>query len=108
MKLHLVIASHSGEPLPAGRPLVVEVRDIEYEDAPAHVLERLRTTIPDNATSVDVTIDVATPTRSAIVWAHVDADADGRVSAGDYITVESYPLPADNQRPLAIRIKPIR
>jgi hypothetical protein len=27
------------------------------------------------------------------VWAHVDVDRDGKVSAGDYLTVQSFPLP---------------
>jgi hypothetical protein len=47
--------------------------------------------------------------RAAItstVWAHVDCDRDGRVSQGDLITTESFPIPPDGSA-LTVRVRAI-
>lgn len=107
MPLLLTIVGYADEMLPAGRPLVVELRDTLYEDAPAAVLQRLRTTVPEGATSVALKFDVSLPVDGATIWAHIDSDADGLLSAGDYVSVESYPLPVGGRPMLTVKVRRI-
>jgi hypothetical protein len=41
------------------------------------------------------------------VWAHIDTDSDGRVSRGDYINVQSFPVPAGSNPRLPVVLKRI-
>jgi hypothetical protein len=42
------------------------------------------------------------------VFAHIDVDGDGAISAGDFITTESFPLVAsDAQTPLRVRVRKV-
>ena len=109
MKLQLTIVSAGGEPLPPGSRLRVELRDTSFADAPAVVVTKVdddRARRPGRTTSVSVPMDVTTVPDGSTVWAHVDVDRDGRVSKGDLISVESYPVTATTQK-TTIRLKKV-
>jgi hypothetical protein len=91
----------------SGSPLVVEVRDTSLADAPAVTLERRRTAAPARARSVTVTFSMETIPDGTTAWAHLDADRDGRVSPGDYITVQSYPVLGSARQALTLRLKKV-
>jgi uncharacterized lipoprotein YbaY len=92
MSLWLDIASADGTELPPGSALRIEVRDASWADGPARVLHRVETRTPSRALLFPVELRLEAFSPDAIVWIHLDADGDGRVSAGDYITTQSYPL----------------
>ena len=85
----------------AGDPVRVEVRDTSLADAPSRlvaaadtVLERVGGGLAATAT-LDVDDDEATPGADLTVWARCRARSApdrGRVTPGDWITMESYPL----------------
>ena len=108
MTLQLTIVSGRGEPLPPGSQLKVELRDTSFADAPAVVGKKLDTTVPKTraTTSVSMKMDVTTVPDGATIWAHIDVDRDGRVSSGDLISVESYPV-TQATRQLTIRLKKV-
>jgi hypothetical protein len=41
------------------------------------------------------------------VWVHLDVDRDGRVSKGDYITVQSYPAAVSGSQEMNIQLKKV-
>jgi uncharacterized lipoprotein YbaY len=108
MILQLTIVSAGGEPLPPGSPVRVELRDTSFADAPAVLAKRVERTVPKTGrtTSVSVPIDVAKVPEGSTVWAHIDVDRDGRVSKGDLISVESYPVTSSTQK-TTIRLKKV-
>lgn len=107
MQLKLTIVGAAGEMLPSGR-LYVETRDVSFEDAPARVLERLQTIVPESTKAFPVDMRIAAPPPDGtILWVHIDADGDGRLSAGDYVTMESYPLSARGPASMTVRVKRI-
>ena len=77
----------------AGTPVVVQVRDTSLQDARATILGEGRGVVTAGGSGRLAAVEVkardagGTPT----VWVHVDTDRDGRVSRGDYVTVQSYP-----------------
>jgi uncharacterized lipoprotein YbaY len=110
VELFLNIVDSSGEPLPAGSPLTVEVRNTSLADAPAIMLHRLRTVVPPatRTTALPVRLELASVPDGTTVWVHVDTDGDGRVSEGDLITVESYPVRSAPTQTLTVRVKKVR
>jgi uncharacterized lipoprotein YbaY len=108
MTLQLTIVSAGGEPLPPGSPMRVELRDTSFADAPAVVVKKIETTVPKTGrtTSVSMPMDLTTVPDGSTVWAHVDVDRDGRVSKGDLISVESYPVTSTTQK-TTIRLKKV-
>jgi len=109
MELFLNIVAFGGEPLPAGSPLKVEVRDTSLADAPAIVLHQLRAVVPraTRTTALPVKLEMASVPDGATVWVHVDTDRDGRVSKGDLVTVESYPVTSAPSQTLTVRVKEV-
>ena len=103
MTIHLTL--ESAEPLPRGKPLRIEVRDTSLADAPAVLLDRVDRTVPKAASSIPLTLTTDSVPRGATLWVHVDVDEDGRVSEGDFITMESYPLDARAEQSIAIRVR---
>src|SRR5205807_3771397 len=88
------IESDDAETPPSGSPLRVEIRDVGLADAKATVVGRADAALrPLGRHLATVSIDVAHLPRHTTIWAHVDVDRDGRVSAGDYITTQSFPVP---------------
>lgn len=109
MKLQLKITSFDGEPLPAGSRVNVEVRDTSLADAPSVSLKRANANVPraGRTTAIPLSMEIAAVPRGTTVWAHVDVDRDGRVSKGDYVSVESYPVDNTPMQSLAIRVKKV-
>jgi len=52
-------------------------------------------------------LDAGSIVDGTTIWAHVDVDRDGRVSTGDFITVQSYPVTDRGQHELTIRLKQV-
>ena len=94
-------------PLPPGSSVAVEIRDTSLADAPAIVLHRVTVDVPKAGRTMKVTVPItlATVPDGTTVWAHVDADRDGRVSKGDYVSVESYPVASVQS--LTVRVKKV-
>ncbi len=109
MDLLLTIKTLGDEPLPAHCPLIVEVRDTSLADVPSTLVKKVVAVVPSEvaAGGIQVRMELASVPDGATVWAHVDADRDGRVSRGDWLTVESYPVARTGSQALIIRVKRI-
>jgi hypothetical protein len=82
-------------PRASGSLLHVYLEDTTYADAPARVL--LHTTRPadppgDGTLVIDIDPPAIPENVVCTVRAHVDLDGDNAISAGDYITMETYLL----------------
>lgn len=110
MELLINIVGFAAEPLPAGSPITVEIRDTSLADAPAIILHQLRSTVPSAGTTmaVPVRLGLAAVPDGTTVWVHVDTDRDGRVSQGDFVTVESYPVTSEPTQSLTVRVKKVQ
>jgi uncharacterized lipoprotein YbaY len=88
------VAVEGSERPPIGVPVNVEIRDVGLADAPAVTLGKAKGAVRGRK-GILATVNVEVPVlaRHAAVWAHVDVDRDGRLSAGDFITVQSFPVP---------------
>jgi hypothetical protein len=84
---------------PSGSPLRVEVRDTSLADVEAPLVVEKRAVVAGELSGWLQTVDLEIPDgalepRSRFsVFVHVDVDADGALSAGDFITTRSYPIP---------------
>lgn len=94
---------------PTGTPLTVQVRDVTYEDASAEAVATSETHVAGELGSWigTVELEVASPPGRATVWVHADVDGDGRVSKGDYITMESFPLPSGDEVRVPVRLRKV-
>jgi hypothetical protein len=110
MELLINILALGGEPLPAGSPIILELRDTSFADAPAQTLHRLNARVPaaGNAVSVPMKTALAGVPAGTTLWVHVDSDGDGRVSRGDFVTVESYPVRSAPTQSIAVRVKKVQ
>lgn len=105
----LVVEVTTDDPagLPAGSPVVVQVRDTGLQDVIAPtVAEGRATAAAPAAASVPVELDLEDGPGERGVWAHVDADRDGRVGPGDLVTTESFPVPPGATR-MTVRVRPV-
>ncbi|NGZ98257.1 MAG: hypothetical protein CV089_19390 [Nitrospira sp. WS110] len=109
MELFLNIVDFGGQPLPAGKPLKVEIRDTSLADAPAVTLHQMTTVVPPTTRTVvlPVKLELASVPVGTTVWVHVDMDGDGRVGKGDLVTVESYPVASIPRQTLTVRVKKV-
>lgn len=105
MDLWLDIVAADGTELPPGSALRVEVRDASWADGPARVLHRIDTRTPSQAPVFPVELRLDAVASGAIVWAHLDADGDGKVSVGDYITTQSYPLASHDGARMRVELR---
>jgi hypothetical protein len=107
--MHVIveITSHDEERPPIGASIRVEARDTTYEDAPAEVVGSAAGEVRETLGELLDTVELSLWRRpdSCVVWVHVDVDGDGRISAGDYITMVAYPIPPaeDAVVPVAVR-----
>jgi uncharacterized lipoprotein YbaY len=89
-----VVAEGPDQPA-SGAPLNVEIRDVGLADAAAVTLARATGTVRHRQDVLGtVKVNVPALPRHAAVWVHIDVDRDGRVSTGDFITVQRFPVPA--------------
>src|SRR5438045_3746378 len=96
----VVVRSQGPEALPLGAPVIVEIRDVLYEDEPATVAARAAGAVtgpwPGDPTGIArIEVELQTPPEAGIVFVHVDLDGDGRLSIGDLVTMQSYPVPRE-------------
>ena len=73
---------------PAGSPVLVRILDTTMQDVDAPVLAEARSFW--GAGPVELDFDPP-PGADSTVSVHIDADRDGTVSEGDFITMQSYP-----------------
>ena len=92
-----------------GAPVRVEVRDVTLQDVASTTLARRDTAVSSTVGPVaTVELEVG-PHRGGdrTVWAHVDADGSGRVSKGDYVTTQSYPVPANGEGKVVVEVRQV-
>lgn len=107
--MEVVIAAGLERP-PAGVPLRVEVRDTSLEDTEAPLVAENWARVARAQSTWLQTVELEFPeagldprTRLS-VFVHVDVDSDGRMSKGDFITTQSYPVPHHRDRESHIRV----
>jgi uncharacterized lipoprotein YbaY len=94
---------------PVGSPVRVEVRDTSLADAPSITVGAAEGQVRGQLGSWLETVEVETqdlPPQST-VWVLVDVDRDGRVSRGDFVTTESYPVPRAAEPRVSVRVRPV-
>jgi hypothetical protein len=115
-RLSVTVVLEGGEPPPPGTTLRVEVRDVAYADAPAEVLGAAATEVAGAVAGASaearpvlgaVTCEVERAPEMGVVWCHIDVDGDGRVSAGDYITTQSWPVPPGGAGEMTVTVRRI-
>jgi hypothetical protein len=93
-----------------GSRVVIELRDTSLEDAPAITMEAAEGVVAPGRGPLLATVELLPPRAPLTVWAHVDADGDGRVSVGDLVTMESFLVPSPEQAParIAVTVRQVR
>lgn len=96
MQLTIEIATADEPGPPAGAPVIVQLRDAGVADAESVIVtearaESCQARAGDAIARVQIDVREGS-TAHAIVWVHVDVDADGEISKGDFITMQSYPV----------------
>jgi len=112
MRVTVVVTVEGNDRPPLGSPLRVEVRDISMADAAAKVMCAADARVgPGQIVALGpsvlakVACEFPVAPDMGVVWAHVDVDGDGRVSVGDYITKESYPLPTAGDATVTVQVR---
>jgi len=86
----------SGEAPERASAVYIRVEDVSYSDAPAKVFaeEVLRDVRISGREPLSFSLPVGdpSPTDEYSVSVHVDVDGDGKISPGDFISVQSYPV----------------
>ena len=104
MTLQVTITSDTT--LPAGKPVRVEVRDTSVADAAAIVVTSQTARVPPSGEPLVVTLQLDRVESGYTIWAHVDTDSNGRVSKGDLITMESYPVARSGEQ-TTVRVRSV-
>jgi hypothetical protein len=107
MALTLNVDFEGGERPPAGSPVRVEARDMSLADADPEVIGQASGEVVAGYGSRLAVLQIVPSGRPATstLWAHVDCDRDGRVSKGDLITTESFPIPSQDDTELTVRVR---
>jgi hypothetical protein len=108
--LEITIEVEDERPPPVGTYLRVEARDVSLADAPALVLDgvdaRVEAAVPGVACVIaHATLALERVPETGTVWVHCDVDGDGRVSVGDFITMQSYPFPPGGSGAITVRLR---
>ena len=92
-----------------GAPIHVEVRDTSLADAPATTVSATDGVVRGQLGSWLDTVELDVPRLPVhgTVWAHVDADRDGRVSRGDFITTAAYPVSPGEETRVAVTVRKV-
>jgi uncharacterized lipoprotein YbaY len=91
---------------PEGAPLVIQVLDTTYADAPSRLLDEAKSSVQGGQGPLLRTVELGyQPTGAAQhrVRAHVDVDRDGAVSRGDFVTTAAYPVRSDETVRVAVK-----
>jgi hypothetical protein len=96
---------------PAGAPVVVQLRDTTFQDVAHPVLAEAHGHVAaepgERLAALELDLPAAAPT-SITAWAHVDADDDGRVSRGDYVTTAAHAVTdSDAGTPLRVTVRQV-
>jgi uncharacterized lipoprotein YbaY len=106
------IVFDEGEAPFEGATVYVRLEDVSRADAASTVVaEQTLRGIASSQGPVlfRLTGEPLDPQASYTVSAHVDVDGDGMVSAGDYLTMESYPVSAQSVgEELTVRVRRIQ
>jgi uncharacterized lipoprotein YbaY len=114
VKVDVLVDEAAGERPPRGTPLHVELRDTSLADAPAVVLAHADTVVAEDSgprlASVELPEAEDRLPSGLTVWAHADLTGSGEVEKGDYITMQSHPVPSPEQQParLGVTVRPVR
>lgn len=94
---------------PLGTEVTVQVRDVTLADASSELVAETKAKVRGQVGNWLDTVELEVPRRPAAstIWAHADVDADGRVGKGDFITMESFPLPAGEEVRVPITIRKV-
>ena len=85
---------------PVGAPLRLEVRDTALADVESPLVAETRAEVAAGESSTLQSVELEIPDASVdprgrlTAFVHVDVDADGALSPGDFITTQSFPVPA--------------
>jgi uncharacterized lipoprotein YbaY len=96
--LVIEVETEEGPRPPAGAAVIVQVRDTSRADTEAPLVAEGRAQVSGERSSSLATVELEIPGAAIdprvrlTVFAHVDVDGDGALSAGDFITTRSYPL----------------
>lgn len=93
----------------SGSVVVVQVRDTSLQDVAAPIRGEGRTRLgPRQGRHLAlVEVPVANGQGELTVWALIDVDGDGRVSKGDYVTMQSYPVPTGSAPYVTVAVRPV-
>lgn len=97
----------AGDRPPDGSPVIAEVRDTTVQDVSALTLGRATGEVAAGSGPLLTTVELEyEPTGGDLtLWAHVDVDGDGAVSAGDWITMQAFTVrPSDRLR---VEVRPV-
>ena len=84
---------------PPGAPLRVEVRDTALADTEAPLVSEQRAAVSGERSGWLQNVELDVPEEGHLtVFAHVDVDGDGAISAGDFITTRAYSVPFEEGR----------
>ena len=105
----VAISIEGEERPPPGARLRVEVRDTTYADTLAPLVAETSGEVESDRSprlgTVQLEVRDDAPSELTI-FAHVDVDGDGAISAGDFITTQAYPLvQADAGTPIAVSVR---
>ncbi|MCK0111495.1 hypothetical protein MWU75_05010 [Ornithinimicrobium sp. F0845] len=109
MDVNVLVAAAGPDEPPAGTPVVVEIRDTSLLDVASTTVSTARTVtgsgtapatqgdVPGRQViaSVDLTVPDDVDPRGLTVWARVATGDHEHVTAGDWITVQAYPLQSE-------------
>jgi uncharacterized lipoprotein YbaY len=100
------VAVEGTERPPAGVPLVVQLLDTTFADAPARVVHEATARVGAGGGSSLQTVELPrVPEGQANyrVRAHVDVDGNQAVSPGDFVTTVAYPARGDERVRVVVR-----
>lgn len=92
-----VVCPSSPRP-PPGTPVDVQVRDTALADTEAPLIGQAISEVVGEQSPLLVTVDLdidpaaVAPSSRLTIFAHADVNKDGKISSGDYITTQSFPL----------------
>ena len=86
----------------------VEIRDTALADARAVTLGTGHGRVRGRGSWLEtVEVEVDELPDGSTAFAHVDVDDDGRVSSGDFLTVQSYPVPRASEPRMTVEVRRI-